>query len=157
LDVKKKVWEDKYIEYGYSGADDEKLVVIVFTARRVSIHSMASRVPEVLVAEPIQYDKDLQMMHSLSEMDIPVHLTTVDENGVLHSRLVNTVVFHPVLGFFIGSHFRGKKTKHLAHNSHAVISTYKDSTGDCFTIEADIVVQNEKQFLLATWKPFLAG
>ncbi|KAA6402553.1 MAG: hypothetical protein EZS28_001921 [Streblomastix strix] len=57
----------------------------------------------------------------------------------------------------MGSHFRGKKTKHLAHDSHAVISKYKDSTGDCFTIEAEIVVQNEKQFLLATWKPFLAA
>ncbi|KAA6395318.1 MAG: hypothetical protein EZS28_009151 [Streblomastix strix] len=53
-EIKKKIWNDGMKQYGYSGPDDEKLVVILFTPRRVILHQSGSHIPEVLVAEPVQ-------------------------------------------------------------------------------------------------------
>ncbi|KAA6356658.1 MAG: hypothetical protein EZS28_047815 [Streblomastix strix] len=112
--------------------------------------------PEELVAEPIQYDKDLQLMKGLSKLGDCFHLTTVDKHGAAHSRIMGALPFHPVLGYYIGCHAGSAKVGQLESNSHAVLTTYRDTTGDSYTVEAQIVPQTDKQILLATWSPLLA-
>ncbi|KAA6399220.1 MAG: hypothetical protein EZS28_005255 [Streblomastix strix] len=51
-EMKKKVWEDSLKAFGFKGADDEQLTLIIYTPRRTIHHTMVAP-PEELVAEPI--------------------------------------------------------------------------------------------------------
>ncbi|KAA6365884.1 MAG: hypothetical protein EZS28_038589, partial [Streblomastix strix] len=59
--MKKKIWQNHFKYQGFTDSDDEKLVVLLFTPRRIILHTM-NAAPEVLVAETVQHDKDIQIL-----------------------------------------------------------------------------------------------
>ncbi|KAA6392739.1 MAG: hypothetical protein EZS28_011735 [Streblomastix strix] len=151
-ELKDQAWEDKFLDYEYTGIDDPKLTFITFTPRRIIHHTMTTP-PEVLITEPIQYDKDLQIMKDLSKFGECYHLTSVDENKRVHSRIMGFIFFNPILSFTMGSQTGTTKIISLKHNVHSVLTTYRDSSGDTYSIEALIISQTCKEILYTTLNP----
>ncbi|KAA6397689.1 MAG: hypothetical protein EZS28_006784 [Streblomastix strix] len=156
-EIKKKIWDDEFKQYGFTGPEDEKLAVILFSTRRVIHHNLGSHISEVLVAEPVQYDKDLQLLNKLSKLGEPINLVTADERGVLHSRIMGVVMYNSVIGFCMVTKSTSAKNKQLEHNNHAILTSYKAESGDSYTIEAQLSIKKEKEIMIPTWIPMMAA
>ncbi|KAA6378511.1 MAG: hypothetical protein EZS28_025962, partial [Streblomastix strix] len=68
LELKKKVWNDQLKKFGFTGPEDEKISVILFTPRRVFHHTQETDCPVVYTTEPIQYDKDLLVLDRMRKL-----------------------------------------------------------------------------------------
>ncbi|KAA6364737.1 MAG: hypothetical protein EZS28_039736, partial [Streblomastix strix] len=153
FELKKKVWNDELKAVGLSGPEDDKMAVILLTPRKLIHHSLTQIHPEVLLNEPVQYDKDLQIANDLRKLNIPINLTTMDEYGILHSRIMGQLFFHQTLGFWLHSQKGSGKVLQLQNNINGVLTGYNDETQDSYIIESEIIVHNDLPFLLSTWCP----
>ncbi|KAA6381777.1 MAG: hypothetical protein EZS28_022696 [Streblomastix strix] len=147
--LKKKIWQDHFKYQGFTGPEDEKLVVLLFTPRRIILHTM-NAAPQMLVAETVQFNKDMQILNNHHKQKDMLLLTTVDEDGVAHSHIMMGVFYNPILGFWMSCTAGSIKTVQLERNPHSIITSYENSTGDSFIIEYDISASSDKLILNST-------
>ncbi|KAA6368400.1 MAG: hypothetical protein EZS28_036076 [Streblomastix strix] len=107
--------------------------------------------PRVLLRDPLQYDKDIIILQNMSKLEIHFHLTSVDQEGVVHTRLMSKLHQHPTVGFSMSCRRFSNKISQLENNFNAALSTYNCETGDEYEIQALVVPQDTDSYRQATW------
>ncbi|KAA6386233.1 MAG: hypothetical protein EZS28_018241 [Streblomastix strix] len=150
LDIKKQVWHEGLKDWFDDSPEMKDMVVLIYQPRKVVIHSVTAPT-RILQCDILKYDRDLLVAKTIQAAKLPYHVTTVDQDGVLRTRLMTTLKFHQTLGFSFITLGTSRKVGHLEKNCTAVITTFKNDTADAYTMEAEVVPQQGLQFLIPTW------
>jgi general stress protein 26 len=147
VESKAKIFSDGIKQYGYTGPEDPKLLLLRYDFRRVTVHGSAK---EIYECDPPQYDKDTQLFYKASTTHQITPFTTVDSKGVPHSRIMGGITFHPTLGFCFGTH-ESEKVKQIESNPHGIVTLYDEATTDTYTFEVLCSMVRSPMYRYALW------